>query len=87
MNYSTPRGPRGQVGSASQDGWVVSRYGVLIGKYASQKKRVTPDPYQLELINATQSRKPKGVSGQKSHNIWRARKANFLTQIFSEAKF
>ncbi len=39
MNYSTPRGPRGQVGSASKDdGWVVSRYGVLIGKYASQKK-------------------------------------------------
>jgi hypothetical protein len=26
-----------QVGSASKDGWVVSRYGVLIGKYASQK--------------------------------------------------
>ena len=37
-NYNTPRGPRGQVGSASKDGWVVSRYGVLIGKYASQKK-------------------------------------------------
>jgi hypothetical protein len=30
--------PPGQVGSASKDGWVVSRYGVLIGKYASQKK-------------------------------------------------
>ena len=39
MNYSTPRGPRGQVGSASKDGWVVSRYGVLIGKYTSPQKK------------------------------------------------
>ena len=35
--YSTLRGPRGQDGSASKDGWAVSRYGVLIGKYAFQK--------------------------------------------------
>jgi hypothetical protein len=41
-------------------------------------------PHHIELLikkEANQNR------NKKRHNIWRARKANFLTQNFSEAKF